>query len=419
MSQHVRAHVTILVTLLAPVLRLGAQVDTVTLARVVALADSANPALQAARLRADAARERIAPAGTLPDPVISVALMNRPVSGFGTSEPMTMNQLQLSQSVPWPGTLGAARQQQSALADAARFSADEAAAQLVGRVTSVYYQLAFVDRAITIAERTRSLLRDFLEVALARYGVGDGLQQDVLQAQVSVAEQTAEIASLTQQRVTTAARLNALLGRSSTIPIGELQLPDPGVLPTSADTLLVRAMQSRPALQAAAAQVTAADAGIRLARRAAYPDLMLSAAYGQRPQFGDMVSLMVGVSVPLRSGSRQRPLQAEMAAMRASEDADARDLLHDTESRLIELRASAVEARQLSTLYATAILPQARANVESALSAYRVGRVDYQTLVQSQLTVNRYETELVRLSAQFHQALAEIDALTGGRGESR
>ncbi len=419
MSQQFRAHLTIVVCLLAPALRLSAQADTVTLAKVVAMAHAANPALQAARLRADAAHERIAPAGSLPDPVISVALMNRPVSGFGTGEPMTMNQLQLSQAVPWPGTLGAARQQQTALADAARFSADEAAAQLIGQVKSVYYQLAFIDRANTIAARTRNLLRDFLEVALARYGVGDGLQQDVLQAQVSVAEQTAEIARWTQQREATAARLNALLGRSAAEPVAALQLPGTGVLPASADTLLARAVQSRPALQAAAAQVTAADAGYRLARRAAYPDLMLSAAYGQRPQFGDMVTLMIGVSVPLRPGSRQRPLQAEMAATRASEVADARDLLHDTESRLIELRASAVEARELSTLYATAILPQARASVESALSAYRVGRVDYQTLVQSQMTVNRYETELVRLSAQFQQALAEIDALTGGQGESR
>jgi outer membrane protein TolC len=51
--------------------------------------------------------------------------------------------------------------------------------------------------------------------------------------------------------------------------------------------------------------------------------------------------------------------------------------------------------------------------VESALSAYRVGRVEYTTLVESEMTVNRYEIELVRLAAQYHGAVAQIAALTG------
>ncbi len=59
------------------------------------------------------------------------------------------------------------------------------------------------------------------------------------------------------------------------------------------------------------------------------------------------------------------------------------------------------------------MLPQARAAVESALSAYRVGRVDYMTLVANEMTVNRYEIETVRLAADYHRALAELEALVG------
>jgi outer membrane protein TolC len=70
-------------------------------------------------------------------------------------------------------------------------------------------------------------------------------------------------------------------------------------------------------------------------------------------------------------------------------------------------------------LYQSSILPQARAAVEAALSAYRVGRVNYMTLVESEMTVNRYEIELVRLAAAHHQAAAEIEALVGGEGGAR
>jgi outer membrane protein TolC len=52
--------------------------------------------------------------------------------------------------------------------------------------------------------------------------------------------------------------------------------------------------------------------------------------------------------------------------------------------------------------------------VESALSAYRVGSVDYMTLVENEMTVNRYEIEIVRLAAEYHRARAEIEALVGG-----
>ena len=55
--------------------------------------------------------------------------------------------------------------------------------------------------------------------------------------------------------------------------------------------------------------------------------------------------------------------------------------------------------------------------MESSLSAYRVGQVDFMTLVQSELTVNRYEIERVRLTAAYHTAVAEIEALLGGETE--
>ena len=41
------------------------------------------------------------------------------------------------------------------------------------------------------------------------------------------------------------------------------------------------------------------------------------------------------------------------------------------------------------------------------------------TLVESEMTVNRYEIELVRLAAAYHQAAAEIEALLGGEGDAR
>jgi len=177
---------------------------------------------------------------------------------------------------------------------------------------------------------------------------------------------------------------------------------------------MTRATTRRPALLAAQERVRAADAGYRQARRELYPDFTISVEYGQRPQYTDMLSLMVGVSVPLWAGGRQLPLRREMEAMRASDDAMARNLTNETFAMLTELRAEAERARRLTTLYGQAILPQDRAAVDAAMSAYRVGTADYMTLVESEMTVNRYEIELVRLAAGWQRAAAGIEALAGG-----
>jgi outer membrane protein TolC len=140
---------------------------------------------------------------------------------------------------------------------------------------------------------------------------------------------------------------------------------------------------------------------------------MLGVSYSQRPEFGNMASLMVGVRLPIWAGKRQLPMRREMQAMAAMADAEARDTYNETFAQLVAMRADAIRSLSLARLYATAIVPQARASVDAALAAYRVGRVNYMSLVENQMTVNRYETESVRLVAAYHKAVAEIEALVG------
>jgi cobalt-zinc-cadmium efflux system outer membrane protein len=402
----------VMALLFAP--RAGAQTtDTLRLADVVAEARRANPMIQVARYQADAAGESGSQAGALPDPVLSIGLRNRPLDDFGTDNPMTMNWIGLSQSFPWPGNQGFGQQRQEHSAAAADLDADEMEAALVARAKEVYFQLAFMDRAVGIMRSTRDLLRDYLDVTSARYAVGTGLQQDILQAQVAIAQMTADITIVEQNRVAMAARLNSLLGRPATEPVGSLELPDAmGPLP-AVDSLMAAAAANRPAIRAARERALAAEAGYRAAQRDAYPDFTVSLGYGQRPQFEDLATIEVGISLPVWSGSKQKPRIREMQAFQSAEAAREVDLHNETFARLAELRAAAQRARDLSELYRTSIIPQASAAVEAALSAYRVGEVDYMTLLSNQTTVNRFETERVRLTAEYQASVAGIEALTG------
>jgi len=385
---------------------------------LVQLARDASPRVQAARLRAEAAHHRIEPAGSLPDPMLTFGLMNRSVSDPTSSDiQMTMNQVTLSQRLPWWGRRAGARAEMEALSAAEQAGADEVEAGVVGRVRELYYRIGYLEGATATLRETRELLRGFREVTESLYEVGDGLQADVLQAQVAVAQTTAEIEVMTEQRTASVARLNALLGRAPETPLGDVVLPPPGDALPSLEALMGRAAEARPALRAARERIRAAQAARETTALNRRPDISLMAGYSQRPEFDDLASLSIGFSLPVFAGAKQEPQQRETEARLRLREAEEVELLHETYARLTELRAAAERARTLEALYTSSILPQARAAVEAALSSYQVGQLDFMTLLNAQMMVNRYEIDRRRLAADHHMALAGIEAQLDGRLE--
>jgi outer membrane protein TolC len=388
--------------------------DTLRLAEAVSMARAANPSVHASRLHAEAERERVSPAGALPDPLLELGLLNRPLDTFDADERMTMNVVGLRQAFPWPGNQGFSKEARGHAARAAELDAAEVEAQVVARTRAMHARIGYLDRAIQITADTRDMLREFLGVAEARYASGSGIQQDLLQAQVAVGRATADLAGMTRERMAAAARLNALLGRPAGEPIPAVDLPVLDAPPLPLDSLMALAQAGRPALAAARERALAAEAGYRAAGRSAYPDFELRVAWNQRPNYTDMGSVALGVSLPIWGGSKDAPLERAAAAEQAEQEARALELHYETWAELAELEAADERARTLEAIYRTEILPQAEAAVESALSAYQVGQVDYATLLDARLALNRYRIEEVRLAAERLQAAAGIAALVHG-----
>ena len=77
------------------------------------------------------------------------------------------------------------------------------------------------------------------------------------------------------------------------------------------------------------------------------------------------------------------------------------------------VHARLVKARALTALYRNTVIPQAEATVTSALAAYRVGGVDFMTLLDDRMMVNEYRQELSALEAEHGKAWAELEMLLG------
>lgn len=376
----------------------------------------ASPRSEAANALATAARARIASAKLPPDPEVQLGFMNYTIPGLTPMDPLGMTQLQVMQMLPLAGKLGLSGRVARAQADAAAERARDVEWEVRTQAAMAFYDLHATDRALDVARQTLRLLQDVLRIAEAMYRVGEGRQADVLRAQVEIARMVEDTLRMTTMRTGMAARLNAVLNRPPDGPV-----PSP-VLPPLPDTvpplsaLVAESEANRPMVEAARRDVDAAAAQAALARREIWPDLTVGLQYGQRgAEMGTerMGSLMLGASVPVFARQRQLRMREETAAMRRMAEAELLAMRATTRGDVTEVYADLVRARNLSALYRTTIIPQAEATVASALAAYRVGTVDFMTLLDDRMTVNEYRQQLFALEADQGKAWAELEMLLG------
>ncbi len=376
----------------------------------------ASPRIRAADARADAAEARIAPASRPPDPQLQLGFMNRNLPGLGLSDPLGMTQLQLMQMIPFPGKLGIASRVARAQSEVQRARATDVRWDVRARAAMAYYEIAMLDRSLVVAAETQRLVRNLAETSRSMYGVGAGQQADVLRAQVEIGRMDEEVVRMRVERESAVARLNALLDRDATTPVGATAFP---VFPESLPplpTMIEEAQASRPMVTAGEAEVRAATLSVRLARREIWPDLQVGVQYGQRPMDDGterMASLMLGVNLPVFARSRQFAMRREAEAMHRMATADLAEMRADTRGRVGQLYAAVERSRRLLTLYRMTIIPQSDAATASAMSAYRVGGIDFMTLLDNQMTTNRYRQATYVLEAEHGQALAELEMLLG------
>lgn len=387
-----------------PALRLGDAYDQL---------DAASPRIVAARALAAASAATVRSASLLPDPQVQFGFMNYSLPGLGPMAPLSMAQLQVMEVIPLPGKLGLAGAAARAQSDAARDRADATFWTVRVDLASAFYDLYQTDAQLAVARRTLALLRDIENTAQAMYRVGEASQPDVLRAQVERARMAEDTLRMVAMRSAAAARFDAELDRAADSTLGTPVLPAfPATVP-SLDSVLSLALRDRPELRAGAADVSAAERQRDLAARNVWPDITVGMQLGrQAGGVGNLMgSAMIAASIPVFANARQGGTRDAAAAMAAMSRAELRATQADTRAAVITAYADLVRARRLTALYRNTVLPEADAAATSALASYRVGQVDFLTVLDDQLTVNRYDQAVHELEADEGKAWARLEAL--------
>ncbi len=379
-----------------------------------------NPDLDVARTVAQAAAARVYPAGALPDPRFRYELSNVPTGDFDLdSTPLSGQQLGLSQYLPFPGLLGNQRDAARSAADASEEDVVDQSRRVAAAVERAWVELGFAQRALDVTVENIDLLRQLTKIAEAKYRVGTGLQQDVIRAQVALTELLDERLLRDASIRTAEARLAKLLDLTPATPFPRTEaLRESAPLPDVAQ-LLDQLEPTSPRLRALAERIEEAEHRKRVAQLEGYPDFDLGLGYRIRQSVaGDPVNGddFLGASVTIRlpvNRKKWRSRVVEQDALLRQSQAEYRRSRAALRDSVRAHYADLERADREVGLIELGLLPQARQSLDSSRSGYEVDKVDFLSLIDSQVRLLNAQLRLERAVADRRSAFAAVEASLG------
>ncbi len=383
---------------------------------LLAIAREGSPDLRMVRLEAEAARERIGPAGALPDPFLRVELENITRNGTqgATLSPANVGDTKylLAQPLPFWGKRDLKRDIAAAEAEQAGGRAADTWAEVAGRIKGLYAQYWLTHRAVQLTRENIALSRQLEQIAQVRYAGGLAAQQDAIRAQVERSTLDNELVGMETDYRQQAAFINAMLARNANAPLAEPSALRPLPARLDAARLSERLVERNPQLAIEAARIDGAGKSRDLAYRNNFPDFIVGV---QPMQVGDRVdawNLMLELNIPLQQGTR-RSQERESERMLEAASARKEALGHRLHGELSGAVASLEAARMTEEITRNRLLPQAELTFKSALAGYETGKVDFATLLDAQRQIRNARLALLRAQASQQQRLADIERLLG------
>jgi outer membrane protein TolC len=382
---------------------------------LVAEALAKNPDVIVAQRRYDAARQRPAQEGSLPDPMVSAGYNSSgnplPGAGLGT-EPTANIGFMVSQEMPYPGKRGLRASIAARDADAEFQQIEAVRLAIVARVKQAYYRLAYTSAVTAVLTRNRELLTTLLRVSENRYTVGEAAQQDVIKAQTQISILDLQLERVRQERATRAGELNALLARSVDSHLADPEEMQLTAFEISLPSLIDASQANAPMLKRDQTMIARSQLAIDAARKEYKPDFGVSGGYYYMGSMPAMYEFRFDVKIPL-----QRERRAAAVAEQLSTAEQVRSAYDSTrlglQARIQEDYQMASTAARLARMYRDTVLPQARLALESSIASYQSGRVDFLSVVTNFGTVLEYEMSYVEELASFHTAVSRLEEMTG------
>lgn len=391
--------------------------ETLERSALIAAVLDRNPGLHAARNAWTAARSRISQATSLTDPVASYGVA--PLSAFGGGVRFG-HRLEVSQALPYPGTLERRGEREEARAEVAEGRYETLRRDLALAASQLFDDYFLTERALAVNAEHVRLMEDFQRIAAARYAAGLAAQQDPLQAEVELAHLVHRKVVLGTRREVLVTALNELLHRPPDAPLPPPREPEPpaedqmAMLTGPLSILVDAAAVRRPELPAAEAEVRAAQAALALAKLEGRPGLRAVTGFNSLWNERDYRwTAGVAVDLPLR----RRRIAAGIAEAEAEVEAARSRLLALRDriaSEVRQARERLAEMEHVLDLYTARLLPAAGDQLHAARAGFETGRNSFLALIAAEKNLRSVELGHAQALADSNRRLAELVHRLGG-----
>jgi outer membrane protein TolC len=387
------------------------------LSRLLGEAGANNPQISAANHGALAARQVAPQITTLPDPKFTYQQLSvgspKPFAGYTNSDFAYIG-VGASQELPYPGKLRLRGEVAERDAETKQAEVEITKTSVADAVKADYLQLAYLQQTLGILRQNEAVLDQLIQDATAHYQVGQGMQQDVIQAQVSRTKIVKEITMHHQRMGQVQAHLKGLLNRDQGSPdiVTEDLIETP--LKQTSDELLAVVRQNNPQIQVDASSIRKQDAQLASAKREGKPDFEVGYMYQNTDRkYRDYYMFTLDVRFP-----RKKRVNAEIAEATEKRSESQQTLDAHLQQELAEVKEGYVKAtsdEELLKEYREGLIPQSDAAYRATLSAYASNREQF-------IHVLSYFADLLNLKLEYAEtledheaALAHIETLTGAK----
>jgi multidrug efflux system outer membrane protein len=300
--------------------------------------------------------------------------------------------------------------------DASQFDREALRLVVTSDATNFYSQILSLNDRVRIAEFNLKNAEEILRIVEARFNAGSVSGLEVSQQRVAVNNFRTALASLIEQRSTTANALAILLGLApqnytvSTAQLTSLKMPAVSLTPPA--TLLT----ARPDIESSEAGLRAANADIGAARAAFFPSLTLSASTVIAAGFGNPAaaasSIASSLLAPIFTGgqltgnlenvtARQKELavtyqKTVLTAFQEVEDALA--ALKGANDRAEIARSSVIESQNAYNI---------------AKAQFDAGAIDYLNLLDTQRSLYQAQDSQIAINQAQFQSFVQLRKAMG------
>jgi outer membrane protein, heavy metal efflux system len=351
----------------------------------------------------------------LPDPTFMVQQFSvgspRPFAGYTNSDFAYIG-VGASQELPYPGKLRLRAEVAERDADTKAAEADAVGADVADSVKLDYIQLAYLQQTLSVLTENGNVLDQIIEDATARYKVGKGMQQDILEAQIERTNLVRELTMHHQEMGTIQAHLKGLLHRDQTSPdiVAENLTETP--MRTTAAELLALIQKQNPQTQIDASAVRKQDAQLASAKREGKPDFELGYQYENTDRkYRDYYMLTFNIRLPrkMRVEAEVNEAAEMLAQSRETLDAHLQQQLAATQQEYVK----AASDTDLLKEYGEGLIPQSEAAYRATLSAYGSNKEQLTHVLQSFIGILQLRLAYAQTLEEHEAALARLETLTG------